>query len=347
VSAVALLAVRTPSTALGLAGPLVSVAALAGLIVFTRGGRRPGPTALALTIALPLAISNLPLLLAVLDRPPAAPPRVGPGRIYSRVSEEAHPRELPRSEEAVRAFFRRATSELWPLTAAMTGVGYAFDHDPDGAYGDDDRAMRKAVDARPWPERAAALRIAGVSSVVTTEALPHPYREVAFLNKAEGVRLYALDSPAPSVRLATRILRGSGPDEVLALQWKAGFDATTDVVLPGPLAAAPAAPGARVVALRETPGRLEAEVEAPGEVVLVWSRSFLSPWRATIDGGPVPTLLADGHLLGVGVPAGRHRVKIAWSGAWVGAGAALALLGFAAAGWVRRPATRPPPAPRA
>jgi hypothetical protein len=349
VSVVALLAVRMPPTTLGLAGPLASAAALAGLIVFTRGGRRPGPAALALAIALPLAISNLPLLLAVLDRPPPAPPPVGPGRIYSRLSEEAHPRDLPAGEEAVRIFFRRATSELWPLTAALSGVGYAFDHDPDGAYGDDDRAMRKTLDARPWPERAATLRIAGVSSVVTAEPLPLPYREVAFLNKAGGVRLYALDSPTPSVRLATRVFLAAEPDAVLALHARSGFDPTTDVVLPGEmaLAAGPAAPGARVVALRESAAWLEAEVETPADAVLVWSRSFLTPWRATIDGGPVPTLLADGHLVGVPVPAGRHRVAIAWSGTWVAGGALLALLGLAGGAWLRRPASTRLPHARA
>jgi hypothetical protein len=335
---VGVLAVGTPPTWLGRAGPFVSVVALAGLIVFTRGGRRPRGAALALVIALPLAVSNLPLLLAVLDRPPTAPPRVGPGRIYSRVSEEAHPPEVPARDEAVRVFFRRATSELWPLTAAMSGVGYAFDHDPDGAYGDDDRALRKAIDARPWPERVGALRASGVSSVVTREPLPHPYREVAFLNKAEGVRLYALDSPAPSVRLATRVFRARGPDEVLGLLQGSAFDPATDVILPGDmaLAAAPAPPGARVVAVRETAARLEAEAEAPADAVLVWSRSFLSAWRATVDGQPAPTLLADGHLLGVPVPAGRHRVTIAWSPRWIGAGAALAFLGLLGTAWLRR-----------
>ena len=87
-------------------------------------------------------------------------------------------------EGTTREFYRRASDELWPLIATVSGTGYAFDEDPDGAYADEDRALRKLLEERSWPERAAELRLGGVTHVLADE--PVPYREVAVLNDVEG-----------------------------------------------------------------------------------------------------------------------------------------------------------------
>ena len=61
---------------------------------------------------------------------------------------------------------------------------------------------------------------------------------------------------------------------------------------------------------------------------VIWSRTFFSAWWATLDGRPAPTVLADGHLLGVPVPAGAHRVEIGWSSRPVAAGGVLLAVGL-------------------
>jgi len=76
---------------------------------------------------------------------------------------------------------------------------------------------------------------------------------------------------------------------------------------------------------------LAVRVDAPAPGVLVWSRTFFSAWWATLDGRPAPTVLADGHLLGVPVPAGAHRVEIGWSSRPVAAGGVLLALGLSGA----------------
>jgi hypothetical protein len=322
-----------PSTPLALLGPLVSIAAAAGLVVEARraGDRDPAP--LAVAIALPLLLSALPLLFALLDRPPPAPPRVTTGRIYARLTLEAH--ALGVEEGRIRDFFRRANPELWPLTAAESGAGYAFDADPDGAYADDDRAVRKALEALPWPDRAAELRLAGVDRVLSDEPLPAPYRELSVLNEAEGVRLYALEGPAPAVRVATRIVQRPSLEEAMDHHRSPGFDGDTDVVLPGPASVVGEAQRSRVEVVRQTEDSLTARVDTPAPGVLVWSRTFFSAWWATLDGQPARTVLADGHLLGVPVPAGAHRVEIGWASLPVAAGCALLALGLSGAALLR------------
>src|SRR4029453_5281330 len=111
----------------------------------------------------------------------------GSGRIYSRVEAEAHPSPRPETTTPVREFFRRAAPELWPLTPTRAGVGYAFDFDPDGAYADEDRAIRRTMEPWPWADRATELRLAGVTTVVTDATLEAPYEPLAVLDAGRGV----------------------------------------------------------------------------------------------------------------------------------------------------------------
>jgi uncharacterized membrane protein YfhO len=65
--------------------------------------------------------------------------------------------------------------------------------------------------------------------------------------------------------------------------------------------------------------------------MLVWSRSYFRAWRASVDGRPVAPMLADGHLVGVPVPAGSHQVEVRWSRGPLFAGLALCFAGVIAA----------------
>jgi hypothetical protein len=285
IAALALTAGSLARDPAAVASLLVSGAAVAALAF----GPRRGPL-VAWAVASSLAVADLPLLHALVDRPSAAAPPAVAGRVYERLAVEAHPPEPDRlaKPSTVPEFYRRARPELWALTGALDGIAYAFDFDPDGSYADPDRAVRKGLDSRPWPERVDVLRSAGVAHVVTEEPLPPPYRLARELNPREGVRLYDLDAPAPAVRLV-----GDGT----------------------------------VVHAAESPHRLTVEAEVPRDTVLVWSRSFFPAWRAVVDGQAVRTFVAEGHLVGVEVPAGRHQLSIEWSARPLIAGLAALLLG--------------------
>jgi len=279
------------------AGILASAAAVA-LLLLRRGTPALGPVAVAL--ALPLVLGHVPLLQAVLDRPFPPPPRLAGGRVYERIRDaDAHPPGSPPQAEArTREVFRRVAPELWAVSAGLSGVPYAFDRDPDGSYSDDDRAVRKVLDDMSWEERFTLLRRAGVRYVVSDETLPGPYREAAVLSAVHQVRLYALDEPAPTVRVA--------------------------------------AEGGRVVSSEEGPARLSAEVEAAGDGVLVWSRTYFPAWRASVDGRAVEPVLAEGHVVGIPVATGRHHVEVSWSRTPLLAGIGLFLLGAVGAVLLRR-----------
>ncbi len=326
-AAAAALIAAWPATALAASAPLASLALIAALL---GSDRRPGHLAWALATS--LSIAALPQVLMLLDAPPAAPPHLATGRIHSRVDIDAHPSPLPDRAEAatVREFFRRASPELWPLTGSRAGLGYAFDFDPDGAYADEDRAIRKALEALPWRDRAAELRLAGVSTVVADATLPPPYRELAVLNPASDVRAYALEASAPRVRLATRVFQAPDLGAILAVHRSVEFDLRTDVVLEGPAASpAPASATAAVLSRDEQASRLTAEVEVSTEGVLVWSRTYFAAWQAAVDGAPAAPIRVDGHLVGVRVAPGRHHVEVSWQPWPVRIG-----LGLALAGWL-------------
>jgi hypothetical protein len=244
--------------------------------------------------------ADVPLLRALLDVPPPPPPSLSGGRVFERVrGAEAHPRpdEPPVLEPSTRAFFRRATPELWAITGGVRGTSYAFDRDPDGSYLEEDRLARKAIDDMAWPDRAAELGRAGAAYVVTDEELPAPYVRMTALGD-RGTWLYNLPGSAPTVRF-----------------------------LDG-------APG-RVSPVEERVHGLRARVETPSETVLVWSRSAFPAWRAWVDGAPVPVLRAEGHLVGVRVPAGSHDVTVRWPATPLVMGAAAWVLGVAALLWLR------------
>jgi hypothetical protein len=266
---------------------LATLAVSGGAAFLVAFGRRRTAT-LPAAIAVSLACAHLPLALAFVDRPPPPPPPLAGGRVYERLRVDAHP---PGGGEPgrTRDVFRRATRELWAVAGGIGGIGYAFDRDPDGSYYDGDREARKAADDLPWPERADALRRAGVRFVVVDEPLPPPFRASGRLGSA---LLFALDDPAPAVR------------------------ATAE---------------ARITVARERPGRLEATIDTAEPATLVWSRTFFPAWRATVDGGAAAPVAVDGHLIGVAVPAGTHRVEVWWPAGPVAAGALLALIGAAVA----------------
>ncbi|HVR70904.1 MAG TPA: hypothetical protein VMT87_08665 [Vicinamibacteria bacterium] len=280
----------------GMAFNALLMAVAAAIALFF--SRRPRPAAwLPAVLTAPLVAAHLPLLLAVLDRPLSAPPRVA-GRVFERIAVDTHalPGAVLPAEDTTRAVMRRITPELWAISGALAGVRYAFDRDPDGSYTDPDRVVRKELDALPWPERVPRLRHSGVALVVTDGVLPEPFRLSRVLSPTHGVRLYALGGAAPPVRLAA----------------------------------------GRFLSVRERTTALSAEVIADAPGLLVWSRSYFEAWRATVDGQPAEVVLADGHVVGVPVPAGRHRVEVAWPAWPLRTGAVLFTAGALAAAWLRR-----------
>jgi hypothetical protein len=329
---VGLVALATLTDASGIAavGAGASTAAVVVLWLFSSRDRRPSAEGLAWLAALTLALADVPLWRTLVDVVPDPPPRFAGGRVYERAAGEPHPLphapDWPPPEPATREIFRRAPRELWALTGALSGMPYAFDGDPDGIYFEGDRVVAKSIDGLPWDARAPALRASGVGYVVSAADLPPPFARLAVLGPEHGVALYRLEGGAPSVRVATRVVTAVRFQDVVPLLSRPDFDALADAVVPGPIVTILGArTDSRVDVRDERPDRLRARVDALAPAVLVWSRTFFRAWRARVDGRPAETLVADGHLLGVRVPAGAHEVDVVWSTAPVLAAVVLSL----------------------
>jgi hypothetical protein len=71
-----------------------------------------------------------------------------------------------------------------------------------------------------------------------------------------------------------------------------------------------------------------AVVEAPGPAYLVLSETWARGWTASVDGAPAAVEAADGTLLGLPVPAGRHAVRFEYRQPGLAPGAALSAVGL-------------------
>ena len=311
-------------------------AVLLAVVLFTRRPRRGAADALAVA-ALALAFPwGLPLFVSADQRQLARPPDVlryvrGEGRLYAapeladlalRETRTAHPEVLP----TVAKLARIQIEEMIPATAAPFGVRYIFDEDPDGSYGWVNRIAGEVLTASRPEERARLVRLYGGRWALAEggSALPGFAPVTGFSVAGHGLVLHEAPA-APELRWASRVHRRGSLSGALELARSDAFRPETDVVLSGsrdePAGRAGAPADLRVLA--RTADRAHVDVIAPGEGHVVWSRTFFPAWKATLDGSPARVLLANGRDLAVAVPAGRHRLEIAWSPRGFRAGAAL------------------------
>jgi len=135
----------------------------------------------------------------------------------------------------------------------------------------------------------------------------------------DRVAVYALSDPLPFAWLVHDVVtREEGPDT-----WETLNDPQFDlrhaaVVEPAAASAvtgfgrAESAPGDRVNVVSRENGRVILDVEAGKPAFLVLSQVFYPGWRARLDGTETSLYRANGLLQGLVVPAGKHRVEVAY-----------------------------------
>ncbi|MEO8586601.1 MAG: hypothetical protein ABI584_10610, partial [Acidobacteriota bacterium] len=137
-----------------------------------------------------------------------------------------------------------------------------------------------------------------------------------FVEASAGVpvTLWRLTAPLPGVRRSSRIVASGSISETVTAFERDDFEPATDVVVYGREAAAlasserDAASEARVT--EESSDRLVIETSGARPAILHVDRSFTPRVVARVNGGPVTALVADLHLIGVPVPAGRSQVVV-------------------------------------
>jgi Bacterial membrane protein YfhO len=130
--------------------------------------------------------------------------------------------------------------------------------------------------------------------------------------RAGPVRVFAVPGTLPRAYAVGGVRHAAdlaAVEQILARD----FDPAREVILddPGsPATAAGPVGDCRIVERRPDRVRIEADLGAPGYVVLV--DGFSAGWRATVDGRPAPLLRANLAFRAVAVPAGRHVIEMAY-----------------------------------
>ncbi|MBN1660009.1 MAG: YfhO family protein [Anaerolineae bacterium] len=189
-------------------------------------------------------------------------------------------------------------------------------------------------------------QLLNVRYVLDTRDLDGPGLERVF---EEGdVKVYRVGDPLPRAWIVHNLVEAAG-DEALAILDREDFDPKRDaVVVPGAdIHIAPVASDADSVRVVERePGRLVLDVAAGSDGLLVVSQPDYPGWQARVDGRVQPIHRADGLLQGVALPAGSHRVEIAYHLSLVPAIASLVVL-LGALALVAPSLRRARPVPRA
>jgi hypothetical protein len=133
---------------------------------------------------------------------------------------------------------------------------------------------------------------------------------------------------APWARFAPEVEVVPGP-EAAAARFVAGLAANRDATVVESDAPVPAGRGEVRLRLR-APERVELEVEAAEEGLVVVNDAWWPGWRARVDGRDAPLLPTNVVSRGVVVPAGRHAVAMDYAPPGLAAGIVLSLLGLAA-----------------
>ncbi|MFL6197282.1 MAG: hypothetical protein ACJ75H_24050 [Thermoanaerobaculia bacterium] len=280
-----------------LAGALLALAAVAA-----RRRSAPGLAAAQLLALLPLG--GLVMTAPVADFGPSPWMRTVPAG--SRVVP-AGP-SGPLSEPTYLTLTRIAAFDLSPAPGVLHRLSYPLAPDLDGLYSPLSALVLMHLPDLDMNARANWMRTLGVDAAVLDEEPGTPRLE--FLGESQrfgGVsRLYRLQAPAPAAWWPRSVAAASSPAEAFRFV-SLSPDPVADVIADRPV---PHRPGAAVRLLLDTPDHLEIQVTGNGGL-LVLRRAFQPLYQASAEGKPLPTLAVNLSLLGVQVPPGEHRVRIA------------------------------------
>jgi hypothetical protein len=266
--------------------------------------------------------THRPEVLAVLQE--AAAPRV---YVYDYARLQASPRYLGRSDPYVLGAIPRGWESGPAVALGMQmylvpviggrwpGLLSAFDLDSRGLYPPWlTQLMLLLRQVEKTPAHRRLLQLGGVTHVLALHDAGfedlEPRARIPGLFP-EPIRVFRVPGTLPSAYAVAGARVATGDAAMTALLDPA-FDPTREIVLPEGLAA-PAGPvpgSVTVVQARPDRVRLQADLQAPGYVVLL--EGFAPGWRARVDGRPADVMRANVAFRAVAVGAGHHVIDFAY-----------------------------------
>lgn len=209
---------------------------------------------------------------------------------------------------------RRTLEEAYPFAGILHGRRYELNLTPEGLSSFLTRAARDALLNAPDLQRILLLKAWGVGRLVLSRPLEPPAQaHVRLLARHSSygheVFVYEILDAAPLVTLATEQVFAPHLNAALGTLTRPGFDAGRTVVVPGDGAPVKTTPG-EVKVHHQGSEELIVTVRSEEGGALVWQRSHLPLFKATVDGRPAPLAAANLHRIAVPVPPGKHRVVI-------------------------------------
>lgn len=179
-----------------------------------------------------------------------------------------------------------------------------------------------------------ALRAAGVAWVKNNNST----EDIEGLT-ARNDRWLQVPEPLPRVRLVSQSRHSADPAADIA-----AIPLETTALVETPLSLPRSTPGEAVVT-KETPGRIEIDVDCPAAQLLVVAESHHPGWRAEIDGRPAQVLRVNGDFIGCPVEAGRHAIVFEFrpeslQRGWMATISGICLLSLCFLGFTVRPKSR-------
>ncbi len=202
------------------------------------------------------------------------------------------------------ARYRAMRAALLPNYPNRWGLATVLERGPDGLESARHELLAAAAATLPVAQRVRIAAALGAEVAITLDELAGPRGE--YLG---GVWRWRLEA-APQVYLARRVHPARGALAAAVTLASPAFRPGQDAVIEGD-GGVEELPGAAFSQLAGLPHRLAFEVQAPAKVLLVVQQSHMRSWRADIDGRRVPIVTVNGAMMGVWVPPGRHRVRLA------------------------------------
>lgn len=212
-------------------------------------------------------------------------------------------------ESGTRIPLERATAlDLDPAPGVLHGLTYPFAPDLEGMQSPLFSLMLYNLPRLNGPQRVNWLRVLGLDAIVLFEDVDIPGLRLEDRATRFGVesRLYRVESPAPRAWWPAEVRLAKSPPAAL---WAVSNmpDPIASVVVSEPVGHRP---GGRVRLLSDEPDRIELEVEGPGGLAIV-RRAWQPLFEARAGDRELRTVLVDLNLMGIEVPAGKHRVVLA------------------------------------
>lgn len=222
---------------------------------------------------------------------------------------------------------------------------------PGGANGDRDHGA--VVEAEITSREPATVFVGGIGPSPGPELEQAEARdELAFRTAARSrlvlrhaddiARIFESPDALGEAWLATRVERAADLDDVRRCLVANPRTAVACVADPAQVPVAPQdQPPGTLRIEHGAAAELAIAVDAARDALLVVSRLDFPGWRATVDAKETPIVRVHGAMMGIVVPAGRHRVELVYRPRSLLLGALASLAGVVAlAAWTRRGAVR-------